>query len=165
MWHHTCILSPVTPSSANVKCACGLQDYLCRRADKHLIPKVDNTNVDRSVATIHATVLACLRHTSKVTAVPSSCCLCFTLQRMVLRHRSALHLEPVCFLHSIGNRLCNTNVDRSVATIYATVLACSRHISTVPPACSPCLPYQTPVQVKPPVKRPIRKDCVRHSSQ
>lgn len=44
----------------------GLQDYLCRRADKHMIPKVDNTNVDRSVATIHATVLACLRHTSQV---------------------------------------------------------------------------------------------------
>ena len=31
-----------------------------------MIPKVDNTNVDRSVATIHATVLACLRHTSQV---------------------------------------------------------------------------------------------------
>ena len=43
-----------------------MQDYLCRRADKHQIPKVDNTNVDRSVATIHATVLACLRHTSQV---------------------------------------------------------------------------------------------------
>ena len=43
-----------------------MQDYLCRRADKHMIPKVDNTNVDRSVATIHATVLACLRHTSQV---------------------------------------------------------------------------------------------------
>ena len=43
-----------------------LQDYLCRRADKHMIPKVDNTNVDRSVAIIHATVLACLRHTSQV---------------------------------------------------------------------------------------------------
>lgn len=42
-----------------------IQDYLCRRADKHMIPKVDNTNVDRSVATIHATVLACLRHTSQ----------------------------------------------------------------------------------------------------
>ena len=44
----------------------GVQDYLCRRADKHMIPKVDNTNVDRSVATIHATVLACLRHTDQV---------------------------------------------------------------------------------------------------
>lgn len=35
-----------------------------------MIPKVDNTNVDRSVATIHATVLACLRHTSQVTLLP-----------------------------------------------------------------------------------------------
>lgn len=43
-----------------------MQDYLCRRADKHQVPKVDNTNVDRSVATIHATVLACLRYTSQV---------------------------------------------------------------------------------------------------
>ncbi|KAK9824284.1 hypothetical protein WJX72_009169 [[Myrmecia] bisecta] len=42
-----------------------IQDYLVRRADKHLIPKVDNTNVDRSVATIHATVLACLRRQAK----------------------------------------------------------------------------------------------------
>lgn len=42
-----------------------IQDYLCRQADKHMIPKVDNTNVDRSVATIHATVLACLPHTSQ----------------------------------------------------------------------------------------------------
>ena len=49
----------------------GLQDYLCRRADKHMIPKVDNTNVDRSVATIHATVLACLRHTSQVKSITS----------------------------------------------------------------------------------------------
>lgn len=45
-----------------------LQDYLCRRADKHLIPKVDNTNVDRSVAAIHATVLGCLRQQSRIAA-------------------------------------------------------------------------------------------------
>ena len=35
-------------------------------ADKHAIPKVDNTNVDRSVATIHTTVLGCLRRTARV---------------------------------------------------------------------------------------------------
>ncbi|CAI5936660.1 unnamed protein product [Closterium sp. NIES-65] len=39
-----------------------IQDYLVRRADKHLIPKVNNTNMDKSVAAIHATVFACLRH-------------------------------------------------------------------------------------------------------
>ncbi|WCJ40969.1 hypothetical protein M5689_021861 [Euphorbia peplus] len=38
-----------------------IQDYLCKRADKHLVPKINNTNVDRSVASIHATVFSCLR--------------------------------------------------------------------------------------------------------
>lgn len=38
-----------------------IQDYLCKRADKHLVPKINNTNVDKSVATIHATVFSCLR--------------------------------------------------------------------------------------------------------
>ena len=45
-----------------------LQDYLCRRAEKHFIPKVDNTNVDRSVAAIHATVLGCLRQQGRVSS-------------------------------------------------------------------------------------------------
>ncbi|RUP10886.1 P-loop containing nucleoside triphosphate hydrolase protein, partial [Jimgerdemannia flammicorona] len=34
-----------------------IQDYLCAEADQWLIPKVDNTNVDRSLATLHATVV------------------------------------------------------------------------------------------------------------
>ncbi|KAL8141531.1 LOW QUALITY PROTEIN: hypothetical protein V2J09_014563 [Rumex salicifolius] len=38
-----------------------IQDYLCGQADKHVIPKVNNTNVDRSVAAIHATLFSCLR--------------------------------------------------------------------------------------------------------
>ncbi|KAL0918315.1 hypothetical protein M5K25_010317 [Dendrobium thyrsiflorum] len=38
-----------------------IQDYLCDRADKHLVPKINNTNVDRSVAVIHATIFSCLR--------------------------------------------------------------------------------------------------------
>ncbi|XP_029123000.1 P-loop NTPase domain-containing protein LPA1 isoform X2 [Elaeis guineensis] len=38
-----------------------IQDYLCNRADKHRVPKINNTNVDQSVATIHATVFSCLR--------------------------------------------------------------------------------------------------------
>lgn len=38
-----------------------IQDYLCNRADKHLVPKINNTNVDRSVASIHATLFSCLR--------------------------------------------------------------------------------------------------------
>ena len=46
--------------------AVALQGYLYKRADRHMIPAVDNTNVDRSVATLHATVLGCLRHMSQV---------------------------------------------------------------------------------------------------
>ncbi|KAF5470751.1 hypothetical protein F2P56_011243 [Juglans regia] len=38
-----------------------IQEYLCKRADKHFVPKINNTNVDRSVAAIHATVFSCLR--------------------------------------------------------------------------------------------------------
>lgn len=38
-----------------------IQDYLCNRADKHLVPKINNTNVDKSVAAIHATVFSCMR--------------------------------------------------------------------------------------------------------
>nr|XP_029124504.1 P-loop NTPase domain-containing protein LPA1 isoform X2 [Elaeis guineensis] len=37
-----------------------IQEYLCNRADKHLVPKINNTNVDRSVAAIHATIFSCL---------------------------------------------------------------------------------------------------------
>ena len=43
-----------------------IQDYLVKRADRHCLPKVNNTNVDRSVAAIHATVLSALRRQSKV---------------------------------------------------------------------------------------------------
>ncbi|KAI3826471.1 hypothetical protein L1987_00519 [Smallanthus sonchifolius] len=38
-----------------------IQEYLCNQADKHLVPKINNTNVDKSVAAIHATVFSCLR--------------------------------------------------------------------------------------------------------
>lgn len=38
-----------------------IQEYLCKRAEKNLVPKVNNTNVDKSVAAIHATVFSCLR--------------------------------------------------------------------------------------------------------
>lgn len=43
-----------------------IQDYLVGRAERHCIPKVDNTNVDRSVAAIHATVLSCLKRQYRV---------------------------------------------------------------------------------------------------
>lgn len=37
-----------------------IQNYLCESADKYLIPKIDNTNVDRSLAILHQTVLVTL---------------------------------------------------------------------------------------------------------
>lgn len=51
-----------------------IQDYLVTRADRHCIPKVNNTNVDRSVALIHATILSSLRRQNKVrtTLLPRS---------------------------------------------------------------------------------------------
>lgn len=36
---------------------CPWQDHLVRKSDKHLIPKVENTNIDRSVGIIHLTIL------------------------------------------------------------------------------------------------------------
>jgi len=38
-----------------------INDYLCTGADVKLIPQIDNTNMDRSLATIHATIFNCLR--------------------------------------------------------------------------------------------------------
>ena len=46
---------------ANLQAIRSIQAHLCLLADGLSVPRVDNTNVDRSVATIHATVLACLR--------------------------------------------------------------------------------------------------------
>ena len=43
-----------------------IQDYLVARAARHAVPSVNNTNVDRSVATIHATTLGCLRRQARV---------------------------------------------------------------------------------------------------
>lgn len=43
-----------------------IQEYLVARAARHAVPSVNNTNVDRSVATIHATTLACLRRQARV---------------------------------------------------------------------------------------------------
>lgn len=46
----------------NIRC---IQDFLIKKADAHLIPKVNNSNVDRSVAAIHQTTFACLRRVMK----------------------------------------------------------------------------------------------------
>ena len=88
-----------------------LQDYLCRRAEKHFIPKVDNTNVDRSVAAIHATVLGCLRQQGRV-----------SLQSDFL---AGLHSMPQSWAATSHRRVCVwTSLQGAV---HATVLGCLRH--------------------------------------
>ena len=41
-----------------------IQKYLVSKAEQLLIPCIDNTNVDRSVAAIHSVLLRCMRHLS-----------------------------------------------------------------------------------------------------
>jgi len=48
------------------------QEYLFRRAEKHCVPAVDNTNVDRSVAAIHATIVGCMRRRALVSSFLAS---------------------------------------------------------------------------------------------
>jgi hypothetical protein len=38
-----------------------IQDYLVSRATRHLVPRLNNTNVDRSVDVMHATAFGCMR--------------------------------------------------------------------------------------------------------
>ncbi|KAM9957393.1 hypothetical protein ACTFIR_009498 [Dictyostelium discoideum] len=38
-----------------------INDHLCHGADEHMIPQIDNTSIDRSLATIHGTIFACLK--------------------------------------------------------------------------------------------------------
>ncbi len=49
-----------------------IQEYLVARAQRHAVPSVNNTNVDRSVATIHATVIGCLRRQARVSLLLQS---------------------------------------------------------------------------------------------
>jgi hypothetical protein len=42
-----------------------IQDYLAVRAARFLVPRVNNTNVDRSVDTIHATTFGCMRRAAE----------------------------------------------------------------------------------------------------
>lgn len=51
---------------AHLRSIRAIQEYLVRRAERHAIPAVDNTNVDRSVAAIHATAFGCLRRLARV---------------------------------------------------------------------------------------------------
>eukprot|EP00698_Gefionella_okellyi_P006150 TRINITY_DN1558_c0_g1_i5.p1 TRINITY_DN1558_c0_g1~~TRINITY_DN1558_c0_g1_i5.p1 ORF type:complete len:467 (-),score=85.40 TRINITY_DN1558_c0_g1_i5:999-2399(-) len=43
---------------SNIRC---IQKSIVKQADQHWIPLIDNTNVDKSLATAHATLVTCLR--------------------------------------------------------------------------------------------------------
>jgi 2-phosphoglycerate kinase len=42
-----------------------ISKHLCRRANKYMIPKVNNTNVDRSMSILHSTIFNCIKKWSK----------------------------------------------------------------------------------------------------
>ena len=58
---------------AHLRSIRAIQEYLVRRAERHAIPAVDNTNVDRSVAAIHATAFGCLRRLARVRQPACAC--------------------------------------------------------------------------------------------
>ena len=71
-----------------------IQDYLVGRAARHAVPSVNNTNVDRSVATIHATTLGCLRRQARVSLThPEPAC-------GPERHCTPQH--SLCYQHQCG---------------------------------------------------------------
>ena len=43
---------------SSIRC---IQKHLIKKADEYLIPKVDNSNVDKSVGLVHRTIIRCLR--------------------------------------------------------------------------------------------------------
>lgn len=70
-----------------------IQDYLVTRAERHGIPRVDNTNVDRSVAAIHATVLSCLKRQHRV---------CFRILRTLHHTLDAASCCMFCEIFALG---------------------------------------------------------------
>lgn len=38
-----------------------IQKYLIKKAEATLIPRIDNTNIDKSIGLIHSTIVRCLR--------------------------------------------------------------------------------------------------------
>lgn len=71
----------------NINC---IQKLQRKMAQKHLIPMVDNTNVDRSVATIHSTIVQVLRRLSEGKTLLNSEDKCVILSREFERlHQTA----------------------------------------------------------------------------
>ena len=45
---------------SSIKCIRTIQDYLIKKSEEVLIPRVENHNVDRSVSLIQTTIMRCL---------------------------------------------------------------------------------------------------------
>ena len=73
-----------------------IQDYLIARAQRHAVPAVNNTNVDRSVATIHATTLGCLRRQARVRSGSETCLLCTLSTFIMERVGGVMHSVVSC---------------------------------------------------------------------
>ena len=46
-----------------------IQRYLTKKAESALVPRIDNSNVDKSISLIHVTIMRCLRHLADGTAI------------------------------------------------------------------------------------------------
>lgn len=77
-----------------------IQKYLSQKAKRHLIPRIDNTNIDRSIAAIHSILLRCIRHIAAERPLFDK-----NLEKAILMHReyedaqafawSAKHMKEV----------------------------------------------------------------------
>jgi len=54
-------LNKYVENFSSIRC---IQKYLTKKAEEYLIPKVDNSNVDKSVGIVHRTMVRCLRRIS-----------------------------------------------------------------------------------------------------
>jgi len=46
-----------------------IQKHLIKKAEAALIPRIDNTNVDKSIGLIHVTIVRCLRQIAEDTPI------------------------------------------------------------------------------------------------
>ena len=50
---------------SSIKCIRTIQDYLIKKSEEVLVPRVENHNVDRSVSVIQTTIMRCLHRISE----------------------------------------------------------------------------------------------------
>jgi 2-phosphoglycerate kinase len=53
----------------NVKSIRIIQKHLIKKAEEALIPRIDNSNVDKSIGLIHVTIVRCLRQIAEGTLI------------------------------------------------------------------------------------------------